>query len=234
MSAEDGYATAAFGTLAFALATIAAVLLALAHSEYRHATRAAARAEEAARLEGGLVLAADTVMREEQTFSLSWTAELDGRRAVFLAEPEGLKAAADNAETIAPELVAELAGRGGVGPTPGGDSSLGARRRLFVNRSDSPLWRHCAPTFFSSLSASPELSARPPVPPVGGAINWRPGEIWRLVVYTEGRGADAIVRFTGDPAQPMAILDTRIEAMNAPDPTRCYQRLQEVKANEVH
>jgi hypothetical protein len=220
---ENGYATAAFGAVALGLAIIAATLLAFANTELRAARKGERAAIEGARLEGGLVIAADVVMREARSGPLAWSADVDGRTIRFLAEPEAGKIGGRHIDGLDPKLLQRLAADLKTGPGGLQGSDLHASRNALYRASDSPNWKRCAASYVSPLSDAREAAITAPAAPAGGAINWRVGEVWRLVAYEEGKAADALVRFTGDPAAPMAILDLRVASMNDLDAAACYQ-----------
>ena len=220
---EEGYATAAFGVVALCFALIATAVMALAGSQLQSAKRRLDHAVRDAQLEGGLVLAADAVMRDARTVPFNWSREIDGAHMTFVAEPESLKADAANPDSLGSTLLEALAGKPAVASAPAEDAPLRQRRQALLDRSTRSDWRLCAQSFLSPLSASTAATPTPSASPNGDTVNWRVGEVWRLVAFAEGRGADAIVRFTGDPDNPMAILDLRTAAMAKPDPARCYE-----------
>jgi hypothetical protein len=220
--AEQGYATAAFGAIALALAVVATALLAFSNNQLRIARVALRHAERDALLDGALVLAADAVMRESQTARLSWGLDVDGLPVTLLAEPEGFKVSAARPEALGKEAIEALAG-----PAPlraaAASEDLSAARQALAARSDSAAWRACAQSFLSPVSDAEKASLAPPTIPAGGEINWRVGEVWRIAAFAKGRSADAIVRFTGDPERPMAVLDLQRGAAEAPDATYCHR-----------
>jgi len=222
---EEGYATAAFGVVALCFAMIATAVMALAGSQLQSAKRRLDYAVRDARLEGGLVLAANAIMRDARSVPFSWTQEVDGAAMIIIAEPEGLKAAAANPNGLGPALLEALAGQSALAPAPapGSGAPLRQQRQALLDRSARADWRLCAQSFLSPLSASAAATPTPSESPSGDTVNWRVGEVWRVVAFMEGRGADALVRFTGDPDSPMAILDLRTAAMAKPDPARCHQ-----------
>jgi hypothetical protein len=226
MRNREGYATAAFMIIAFGIAGIAATLVVFANAELRAARLSMNRVEERARLEGNLVLAADTVMRESQLAPLFWSRDVDGHKVVFLAEPEAGKASATDPAVLGSEPVTALAADAPLTAEPSRPLlSLRSRRDALVGRSSNETWRQCAPSYLSPLSSATTISVAPTTAPTGGAINWRVGEVWRLVAYSQGRAADALVRFTGDPDKPMAILDMQIATTREPDPKVCADRV---------
>ena len=159
-------------------------------------------------------------MRETQTTRLSWGRELDGKAVTLLAEPEGIKVSAAHPEALGEKALAALTG-GTPLEVAGSADGLSATRRALVARSDSMAWRSCAQSFLSPLSDARQATLLAPDTPVGDGQNWRVGEVWRIAAFTKGRSADAIVRFTGDPEAPMAILDIQRGAAQAPDAVYC-------------
>ena len=220
--AEQGYATAAFGAIALALAVVATSLLAFSNNQLRISRMALRQAERDALLDGALVLAADAVMRESQTARLSWGLDVDGTPVKLLAEPEGFKVSAAQPELLGKEALAALTGPTPLAAPPAAEG-LSAARRALVNRSRSESWRTCAQSFLSPLSDARTATAPAPTIPAGGEVNWRVGEVWRIAAFVKGRSADAIVRFTGDPAAPMAVLDVQRGSAAAPDVAYCHQ-----------
>jgi hypothetical protein len=222
---ENGYATAAFGAIALSLAVIAAALLAFANFQLRTARIGLRQAQQDAVLDGALVLAAKSVMQESRTAPLAWSGELDGTAVTFLAEPEALKASAQHPEVLGAAALARLTSEEALSaPVP--PSALGSDRRALVNRAKSQQWRSCAQSFLSPLSASEAMILTRPSAPMEDSLSWRVGEVWRLAAYAEGRGADAIVRFTGDPGAPFAVLDMWRGSFANPDSNRCYDLVQ--------
>lgn len=220
---DAGYATAAFSVMALGLSMIAAAVMVRASVELRAARTELADFRRDAVLDSGLTLAADAVMREPDKAPLSWTLTVEGEPLRVAAEPEGgkLHVAAANAEAEA--LIAALTE--GKPVTPGTVDTAGdlaqARARL-AHLSETPAWRSCAASLFSPLSRGDHLAMTAPRAPVGEAVNWRAGEVWRVVVVdSAGRGADSLVRFTGRPEEPIALLDRRTGRMDVPDMARC-------------
>lgn len=225
MRDENGYATAAFGAIALALAVIATALLAFANFQLRTARIGLRHTQQDALLDGALVLAAKTVMQDSRAAPLVWSREIDGGAVTLLAEPEALKASAQDPDALGSAALAALTDGRPLAPYQP-TSDLGSDRRALVGRSESPTWRSCAQSFLSPLSASRTVTLTRPSRPVERGLSWRVGEIWRLAAFVDGRGADAVVRFTGDPAAPIAILDMWRGPVTAPEVTRCHDLLQ--------
>jgi hypothetical protein len=225
---DAGYATAAFGVMALGMSLIAAAVMAQAMGELRAARLALAETRRDAVLDSALTVAADAVMREADNTPLSWSAWMDGHTVQLRAEPEGGKLYIAATTPQARALVADLAGGKAFDPLAV-ETTVGlAQARLRLTAlADSPAWKACAASLFSPLSRADRLAMAAPRAPAGEATNWRGGEVWRLVaVDAFGRGADALVRFTGDPAAPMAMLDRRTGAMTPPDLTGCLEHAE--------
>lgn len=220
-NAEQGYATAAFGAIALALAVIATALLAFSNQQLRIARVALRHAQQDALLDGALVLAADTVMREPQPVRLSWAADVDGTSVQLLAEPEAFKASASHPEFLEKGRLEALSGTVPL-QSKAETASLSAARRGLVSQSPGKAWRTCAQSYLSPLSEGRTAVYSEPASPARTAVEWRVGEVWRLAAFIKGRSADAIVRFTGDPETPMAVLDIQRGAAEPPDLAWCH------------
>lgn len=231
--ADAGYATAAFGIMALGMSLVAAAVMVHAIGELRAARRTLAETRRDAVLDSALTLAADAVMREPETVPLSWSIFIDGQTVKLSAEPEGGKLYVAAATPQAQALILDLAAGkpvdvGAVESAPG----LAQARIRLVRLADSPAWKRCAASLFSPLSRVEQLALVEPRKPAGDAVNWRVGEVWRLVaVDASGRGADTLVRFTGRPADPVALLDRRAGPMEPPDLTECLTHVDRKPAS---
>ena len=226
---EAGYATVVFGAIAFGLAMIAAAVLARSSAELRLAKREAIDVVADIRLEGAIVLAADGVLSDGGAGPFAWKRQIDGREILLLAEPEAAKLSASATTPHATALLRRLGRAPGSGPVetlrPGG--SLREHRRRFEGSFKGDLGRTCAQSLVSILSTNPEPEMDRHRAPGGGGPNWRLGEIWRLAAFDGRRSVDAIVRFTGDPDAPIAVLDQANRRSPMPDIERCNSLIAE-------
>jgi hypothetical protein len=140
---------------------------------------------------------------------LGWTISSANGVGRILAEPEGVKlglAAAldlDSAglERLGVEDAAQLKSKLQLLSQ---DQALG---RALDEADASRTWRECARSMISPFGAAkvlPKLTYDPPSP---GGVASHAGEVWRVRVTANGWADDRIVRLTGDPLHPAAIVE---------------------------
>ena len=68
------------------------------------------------------------------------------------------------------------------------------------------IWKACAPTAISAFGQSTVLAAPGSDRPSALGANARLGQVWRLTARTSGWTDERIVRFTGEPQRPAAVI----------------------------
>lgn len=158
---------------------------------------------------------------------LHWSLPTDDGTVEILAEPErdklSLSAAADLDETILRKLGATDAQAVKSKLTALAQSH--AEWNTLSGADPSPMWRACAPTLISPFGEATKPALVKAGPPMQGPLAWRPGEVWRIrVVSPSGWADDRIVRFTGAPGHPTAVID-RVFGRGEDWGDRCDARL---------
>jgi hypothetical protein len=212
---EAGYTTAAFAALAFVMALIAAGAVLLARQDLRAAASDLRQDQERLELEGIATAAAARLLAEPGSPTLRWTEPSSAGPVVVFVEAEALKIAP--AELVRPanlRLVQAVAGpesaeevaHGTPLLAPGPDGVL--HREQVAALSSAVRWRECAASISSIYSRLTALALPTPRLPSGKSDNLRPGELWRVSVNAaDGAWIDRVVRMTGKPAEPIAVVE---------------------------
>ncbi|MDR3511011.1 MAG: hypothetical protein P4L73_05215 [Caulobacteraceae bacterium] len=193
----------ALSLVAAAITAVSVSTLALARKDYE-------RDQAATALAGGQTRAALVAASTRTVGRLRWLIATDAGPMDVLAEPEAAKLGPGAASGLDQAIFPKL----GVSDTQGLRQRLeamadGKIQDLWVGELDpSPAWRACAPSVVSAFgldSALKPLSAQAPGPATGG---WRGGQVWRIrVVESHGWVDDRLVRLTGNPAHPAAVIE---------------------------
>lgn len=207
---NGGFATPAALVLSLCCALICAAFVARGVMNLRLSQAQLIRNQQALALDGAALWAETTIIRNGDSGPFRWSLTLEGVETEILAEPEahkvGMAAAANLPNAIFMALgvndIAALRDRlsGSVLPVDGpGVAGLDV----------APNWAGCAPSAVSAFGKLEHLAYRPPSAPdaVVDPPAWRIGEVWRLRITTSaGWRDDRIVRFTGDPQHPAAVV----------------------------
>ena len=219
---EGGFATPAAAMIALALAIPAAALTASSLEALRLArTDYAARAADY-RLAGAQQEAVLTLLRTRQDARLRWSADIVGGPVTVIAEPEAQKLSLADASALddanlrtldvsdAPGLRASIAAIGGRGAS---DFEVEAA-------APSVLWRMCGRSLISPYGEAHDRGGTRATTPIAavGAIQWRVGQTWRVgATDAAGWNDDRIIRFTGEPGHPAAVVERRFSRRQGRD-----------------
>jgi hypothetical protein len=222
---HDGYATAAAVVVCMAVALSAAAAMGSSVAELRLARGDLRRIQAQYGLGGASMQALAALGRAPETTRLRWTMATDAGPVAVLAEPETAKLplaaaaaledgdlrglGASNPATLRARLEALVTARhGSMAEIAGGDAGLG--------------WRRCAASAVSRLGQASRLAVTPAVAPAatpeGGSGSFHAGEVWRVRVTLDGWTEDRILRLTGDPYQPAAVIERRFHRSEGETP----------------
>ncbi|ATQ43424.1 hypothetical protein [Caulobacter mirabilis] len=206
---EGGYATAAAAMIALALSLVVVAVLAAALQELRFSRQAFDRSRAEFALDGAQTLAAQTITRSVARDRYRWTVPSAQGEIEVLAEAEAAKLPV--AEATRQRGVLEAFGatqpeilRGRLAAWAAAHGDAADLRGL----DPAPAWRNCAASMISSYGAGAELRLVAAQAPEGGRLDLRAAQVWRLRA-SERRGwvEERIVRFTGDPQNPAAVVE---------------------------
>jgi hypothetical protein len=213
--ADAGFTTAAFAGLTFALALVAAGGVMLAGQDLRSAERDLRADQERLELDGIATSAAVKLLGEEGAPTLRWSQPSAFGAVAVTVEAEALKI--NPAELSRPanvELVAAMMGRPAAEEVaraaatlkPAPDGVL--HREQVVQMNTQARWRDCALTLASPYSRLTAFVLPAPTSPTGQAREAHAGELWRITVGApDGSWLDQVVRMTGKPSDPIAVVD---------------------------
>lgn len=213
---DAGFITPVFAALALGLGLVAGAYVLSARTELDAAERASARQVALLLLEGLSNRTAWTLLGEAGTPTLQWTEPSAVGSIVVAAEPEALKlspleAGRPNNIRLFSDLLSSKEGEVIATKLSG---SLSAKapdieRGDVVAASSEPLWRRCANSIVSPYSRLTAFALPAPrAPAADGPADFRPGQMWRLsMVSQRGWWLDRVVRFTGDPQRPIAVVE---------------------------
>jgi hypothetical protein len=205
---EAGFATAAAVLITLALSVVAAALMGLAVAELKRARSDLVRLKLQAALDGAQRAAVLPVLQNGKAARLAWRLQTPAGEAQMLAEPEaaklGLAAAAQDSAVIS-RLGAEDAAA--VKERLEALAAAPSRRVAIADLDDAPRWRACAGSVLSRYGRASAASLPAAAPPASRDFAWRLGEVWRMRATAGGWSDDRLVRFTGDPRAPVAVID---------------------------
>lgn len=209
---EAGYAAPAAMVISLALALTVTAATGASTAELRLARADLRRTQAEYMLAGAHTTATVAMLSSSQSGRLRWRLPGSGEAVEVLAEPEAAKLGLDRASVLEDTALRRL----GVGDPDGVRAKLllasGAKahaRGLIRRAETAPVWRECALSAISpygaagvlGMSAAEDLSTRSAGP------TWRAGEVWRVRVSARGWTDDRIIRFTGDPRHPAAVVE---------------------------
>lgn len=220
--ADGGYATAAAMTICMAISVTAAALTSLAVADLKSARGDLARLEAERRIAGAEHAAALALMKTDKPVRLAWTLVVDDGAYRVLAEPEAAKLGYAAASALTADQLVKL---GASDP-----AQLRALMTMAATASSPPtwvgdldpgsVWRRCASSLISRFGTARTPALTAPTPPGERGLSWRLGEVWRVEVSSpDGWREDRIMRFTGDPLRPAAILDRRFYRHTGREPS---------------
>ena len=217
---DAGYATASAIAVSLALGLIATALTGLASAELKTARGDFGRMQTEYALDAAHAAAALALFKTEKAQRLRWT--LTTRDGTFdvLAEPEASK----TGYSIAAKLDDADLHRLDVGdPDPlrlrlKAELDAPASRARVQDLDASPTWRACAPSVISRYGGGGKLALSKAKQPDERRFSWRSGEVWRVMIASRAGWTDErIVRFTGDPLHPAAVVDRRFSREGSTD-----------------
>lgn len=213
--------------ISLALSVVAVAVTSASVEALRFERRDLGRTQAELALAGAQDRAALATVAAHGTGRLHWSVATDDGSVEVLAEPERAKLSLSAAAELDDDTLRKL----------GATDAQSARSKLAAldqahgewdtlgSVDSSPAWRACAPSLISPFgeAAKPELVKA--AAPVQGTMSWRAGEVWRIRVVSPGGWADdRIVRFTGAPGHPAAVID-RVFGRGEDWGDRCDARL---------
>ena len=215
MKDDEGFTTAAFAALTFALGLIAIASLLVARQGLLRAEHDTRLDRQRWVFDGIAVSAAAQLLSENGSPSLRWSEPSEFGPIVVTLEPEGLKIAPD--ELARPqnlELVASIIGQSDAERLqqqlatlrPAADGVL--HREQVVELGASPRWRECALTLVSPYSRLSAFNLRSISLPTNAGDDHHAGELWRVDLNAaDGSWFDRVVRMTGQSGEPVAVVE---------------------------
>jgi hypothetical protein len=214
-SDDDGFTTAVFAALTFALSLIAIGSLMVARQGLTRAEHDARQDRERWVLDGIATSAEAQLLSENGSPSLRWSEPSAFGQVVVSVEPESLKmspATLDRPENQ--ELVAAMIGQADAGEVARQAAGLGPaadgllHREQVVELNASPRWRECAETLVSPYSRLSAFNLQPISAPTNAGEDPHAGQLWRITVdVADGGWFDRVVRMTGKASDPAAIIE---------------------------
>jgi len=233
---EAGYVTAVFAGLTFMLALVGIAGALLARQQLIAADADARHLTEAYDFEGRATAAALRLLKENGAPTLRWREASDYGVLTITLEPEGLKvSAAELARPQNDDLIAGVVGRSeaydiqkkAAALQPGADGAV--HRAQLLRLSEVSRWRDCAATLVSPFSRLTAFNVAPPSSLTGEGSDAHAGEVWRITIDApDGAWLDRIVRLTGSPAAPAAIVDEDVGRVPGNGRTSCLPALARV------
>jgi hypothetical protein len=218
LSADDGFATPAAAAVSLALAIVAAAMTTAAVSELRFAHADLARTQDQYALDAAQTRAALGLIATTSRGRLRWMLP---EGAEILAEPEADKLGLADAAKLDDETLARL---GVTDPDRlrGRLADRGDADAADIGMADAaPLWRACARSVVSPLGSATKILYAPSAAPRSPGVDWRIGQVWRIrAALANGWVDDRIVRFTGNPLDPAAVIE-RKAGLGGQEKERC-------------
>lgn len=211
---DAGFATPAATMVSLALAMIASAVTASSIAELGSARADLERARQDLALDASQQAASFALLTARQDERLRWTTAGPSGPVSVLAEPEDPKTSLAGAAAHGGEPFIRLgvADPGALQNRLRALASSPAAEFQLEEADSATLWRACARSAISPYGKAETFVPTKAAAPVTGAISWRVGETWRLRVVNQGGWADdRIVRFTGDPNHPVAVVERRLE-----------------------
>lgn len=210
---DEGYATVAATVIAMAISIVVIAVSLTAQQELRTATRALERAKVEAELDGAQLLSAVTVMRDGGSGRYRWRIDGAAGWIELLAENESAKLPLSRVPDLSDEDLARfdvvvperLRTRvRGVAATQPSATDTG---QLDTSRT----WRQCAASMISPYGRAGRPRLDETIMPAARKFDWLAGQVWRLRARSaDGWTEERIVRFTGEPNHPAAIVERRL------------------------
>ena len=221
-AADGGYATAAAMVLSMALALTASAMTALATAQFKDSRAALQRLVAERAVAGVQRLAVFTVLENGKAIPLRWRQAWGRMDFDILAEPETAKLGYAAAATLSPTAFRPWA----VDDPNALRTRLAAAAKaphapVLVSGLDaSPTWKDCAPSVISRFGTSQVFAPPRPMAPDRHGFDWRLGEVWRIRVRSNsGWSDDRLVRFTGNPSRPAAVLERSFSRQTGSKPS---------------
>lgn len=206
---EAGYATAVAAMIALGLSLVVAAVMAAALQELRFSRQAFERRQAELALDGAQLLAVQAVTRGAGADRYRWTAPSAFGEIELLAEAEAPKLS--SAEAAGRDDVLEAFGVAQPGRLGGRLTAwlAGGGGALGLARLDPAVaWRRCAGSMVSPYGRGTTLRLAAAAAPTAASLDMRPAQVWRLrAAQRRGWVDERIVRFTGDPQHPAAIVE---------------------------
>jgi hypothetical protein len=214
------------------MALVATGGLMLVNGELRSAERDVGRQRAQLEMEGAAATAAFRLMHETGDPVLLWTEPSNRGDLRVTAEPEARKlAAAEVGFGDNPRLLRAAFGDRGQ-DIVGALTALSARERAVSKARLAGLdlgtdWRLCGATLVSPYSRLTAFAMAPPRALSPGPLGLRAGEVWRIQVSGgDGGWLDQVVRLTGDPAAPAAVIEQAAGVDRNRERDKCLDRIE--------
>lgn len=197
--------------MSLAIAVVASAAMAEAMAELKRSRADFEQAGTEIALDGVALRAEATILDSRRGERFAWTLPSEGGAFEVLAEAEapklGLAAAAAAPASSAwvhlgvrdpAQLQVRLANL---------SSERGASRQI-PSADSAPMWRACGRSLVSPWGTSTIPHMAPAAPPAAATEIVHIGEVWRLrITAPNGFADDRVVRFTGDPRRPAALVE---------------------------
>jgi hypothetical protein len=215
---DDGFATPAAAAVSLALAMVAAAMTTAAVSELRFAHADLARTQANYALDAAQTRAALGLIATASRGRLRWMLPDGGE---VLAEPEVDKLDLADAARLDDATLARL-GVADPDRLRGRLADLGGADAADIGMADAaPLWRACARSIVSPIGTATKIVYAAAAAPSSPGVDWRIGQVWRIrTALASGWVDDPLVRFTGDPLDPAAIVERKM-ALGGQEGGRC-------------
>ncbi len=205
-----GFATPAALLLCLALALICSAIVARSVMTLRLSWAELGRTQQEFALDGAALVAEAAIIRNAGPGPFEWSLTTGGVQTEILAEPEVDKVSPAAAAGL-PDAVFAALGVQDLAPLRARLAALAASadRPTIASLDAAPLWAACGPSAISVFGQRDHVIFLPRSAPTAAADQpaWHIGEAWRVRITTSaGWRDDRIVRFTGSPQHPAAVV----------------------------
>jgi hypothetical protein len=212
---DAGFATPAAAVVSLALAMVATAVTTGGVMQLRLAHADLARAQVESTLDGEQQRGVLVLLGGGPPARFRW-ASSTGDGVQMLAEPEAAKLSVGSASGIDDTTLSKLAVTDAEALRSRLKSLSASAQPEDIEAEDfAPLWRACARSLVSPLGSATQTPRLRSQSPKTGLQAWRIAEVWRMrATSADGWVDDRLVRFTGDPARPAAIVERRLYRSN--------------------
>lgn len=210
---EDGFATPAAAGVSLALAITVTAVMVRSGTELRRARADFERTRAEYALDGAAAAAEITLLQARPAQRFAWEITVDGASYNALVEAEAPKLALSSSAALNGSMLAKM----GVRDAPELQLRLpelgqhGARASDIVSADNAAGWRSCGRSLISPWGLQTTLHLAHTTTPSSAGQGVQLGSIWRIqTTSATGFTDDRVVRFTGDPTHPAAVVERRL------------------------